>query len=150
MEKTDWDGRFMNLAKEARSWTKGLGAGVDRGVGACVVSPSRRQFSLGFAGFPRGVADTAERLASPKFRANHTIHAELNAILNAGANLEGWTMYVTECPCVHCACAIAQAGIKRLVAPNPNRGSNWYGSQLEGAETLRKAGVIIDRVSIVR
>ena len=141
-----WDRRFMRLAHEARSWTKGLGAGVDRGVGACAVSPTKSQVSLGYAGFPRGISDAPERLQSQDFRCSHTVHAELNVILNARTNLEGWTIYSTECPCAQCSNAIVQAGIARVVSPSPNRQSSWYGSQLEGAETLREAGVVIDRM----
>lgn len=143
-----WDTRFLRLAVEARSWTKGLGAGVDRGVGACVVSPNRHQFSLGYAGFPQGVDDNPERLASPDYRAYHTVHAELNAILNARCSVEGWTIYVTEAPCHECSNAIIQAGIKRAVTGVPRRDSSWYRSQLEGRETMREAGLIIDTLEM--
>ena len=133
-----WDLRFMGLALQARSWTKGLGNGIiDRGVGACVVSPDKSQFSLGFAGFPKGIADTPERLASAEYRSYHTVHAELNAILNAKTSLVGWTLYSTECPCAECSNAIVQAGIVRVVSTSP---------QLEGTETLREAGLIVDRM----
>lgn len=141
-----WDERFMRLAAEARSWTKGLGLGVDRGVGACIVSPSRHQFSLGYAGFPRGIADKPERLAEPEFRMYSTVHAELNAILNARCSVEGWTIYVTEAPCHDCSNAIVQAGIKRAVTGSPRRDSRWYRSQLEGRETMREAGLIVDNL----
>ena len=143
---TKWDERFMGLALQARSWTKGIGAGVDRGVGACVVSPDRRQFSLGFAGFPKGIKDTPDRLASAEFRSYHTVHAELNAILNAGTSLVGWTIYSTECPCAECSNAIVQAGITRVVSTPPRRSSNWHRSQLEGAETMCESGLIVDRM----
>ena len=143
---TKWDERFMGLALQARSWTKGIGAGVDRGVGACVVSPNRHQFSLGYAGFPQGIDDNPERLADPEFRMYHTVHAELNAILNARCSVEGWTIYVTEAPCHDCSNAIVQSGIKRAVTGPPRRDSNWHRSQLEGAETMRESGLIVDRM----
>lgn len=144
---TKWDERFMGLALQARSWTKGLGNGIiDRGVGACVVSPDKSQFSLGFAGFPRGIADTLERMASPEFRSHHTVHAELNAILNAKTSLVGWTLYSTECPCAECSNAIVQAGIARVVSTPPRQASNWHSSQLEGSNTLREVGIIVDRM----
>ena len=141
-----WDTRFMELAAVARSWTKGIGAGVDRGVGACVVSPNRHRFSLGFSGFPAGIEDTPERLASPEFRMYHTVHAELNAILNARCNVEGWTIYVTEAPCHDCSNAIIAAGIKRAVTGAPRRDSSWHRSQLEGRETMQEAGLIVDTI----
>ena len=142
-----WDQRFLDLAGLARSWTKGLGNGIiDRGVGACVVSPDKSQFSLGFAGFPKGIKDTPERLANAEYRVYHTVHAELNAILNARTSLVGWTLYSTECPCAECSNAIVQAGIVRVVSAPPRSTSNWHRSQLEGADTLREAGIIVDRM----
>jgi dCMP deaminase len=138
---TKWDERFLGLAREARSWVKG----PDLGVGACVVSPDRRGFSLGYSGLPRGIDDTEMRITSQEFKDHNMVHAELNAILNAGRNLTDWTMYATTCPCSQCAAAIIQAGISRVVSPAPQRGSRWYGSQLEGAEMLREASKLIVR-----
>ena len=45
----------------------------------------------------------------------YVCHSELNAILNAGKDLHGSTMYVTLFPCNECAKAIIQSGIKRIV-----------------------------------
>lgn len=45
------------------------------------------------------------------------VHAEANAIFNAarvGISLNGATIYVTKFPCIMCANAIIQVGIKRL------------------------------------
>jgi len=138
---TKWDQRFMRLALEARSWVKG----PDLGVGACVVSPDRRSFSLGYSGLPQGVKDTTQRITSHEFKDHNLVHAELNAILNAGRNLTNWSMYSTTCPCSQCAAAIIQAGILRLVSPPPVSGSRWHRSQLEGADMLREAGKHIIR-----
>lgn len=140
---TDWDRRFIRLADEARTWTKGLGVGVDRGVGACVVSPNKRQLSLGYAGFPRGVEDTPGRLASKDYRDHATVHAEVNAILNAQCDLTEWTLYATSCPCSHCMAVAIQAGITRVVARPPDRTSSWHRSQLEGREMAREAGLML-------
>lgn len=136
---TDWDARGMRLALEARTWVKG----PDLGVGACVVSPDRRLFSLGYSGLPRGMADTEERITLPEYKDYHMVHAELNAILNAGRSLVGWTIYATTCPCAHCAGAIIQAGIARVVSPPPMRGNRWHRHHLEGREALREAGVTV-------
>ena len=141
-----WDERFLRLAVEARSWVKG----PDRGVGACVVSPDARQFSLGFSGLPRGMIDTDLRISTQEFKDNHMIHAELNAILNAGQDLSGWTMYATTCPCAGCAGAIIQSGISRVVSPKPQIDNRWSWSQLEGAEAMRECGVEIVRVRNLR
>lgn len=132
-----WDTRFMRLALEARSWVKG----PDLGVGACLVSPDRRGFSLGYSGLPRGMSDTDLRMTEPEFKDYHMVHAELNAILNAPGPVVGWSIYATTCPCAHCAAAIIQAGIVRVVSPAPQRGGRWHRHQLEGREALREVGV---------
>lgn len=136
MKNNKWDIRFMRLAVEARSWVKG----PDLGVGACVVSPDRRGFSLGFSGLPRGMEDTDERITQLEFKDYHLVHAELNAILNAGRSVVGWTMYATTCPCAHCSAAMIQAGIVRVVSPPPFDG-RWKRHHLEGRDALRECSV---------
>ncbi|UFK26696.1 deoxycytidylate deaminase [Roseobacter phage RDJL6] len=140
-----WDRRFMNLALEARTWVKG----PDLGVGACVVSPDRRGFSLGYSGLPRGMNDEDERITDPAFKDFHMVHAELNAILNASRSVVGWTMYSTTHPCSHCASAIIQAGIVRVVAPWPMTKdavkSRWYPHWCHARRAFEEAGVEIER-----
>lgn len=58
------------------------------------------------------------RQAHSEWSSQNEIHAELNSILYAARNglaIEGATMYVTLSPCIDCAKAIAQSGIKQLV-----------------------------------
>lgn len=146
-EITHWDERFMRLALEARSWVKG----PDLGVGACVVSPDRRGFSPGYSGLPRGMDDSHYRITHTWYKDYHVVHAELNAILNAARSVVGWTLYSTTCPCSHCAAAIIQAGIVRVVspAPNPDAHTNrWLHSQTEGVCSLRECGVKVDRMEL--
>lgn len=137
-----WDYRFMRLALEARDWVKG----PDVGVGACVVSPDRRGFSLGYSGLPRGMEDTEFRITDTWYKDHHMVHAELNAILNASRSVVGWTLYSTTCPCARCAAAAIQAGIVRVVSPAPDRESRWYESQLEGSRALRECGVVTEHM----
>ena len=136
-----WDRRFMRLALEARRWVKG----PDKGVGACVVSPDRRLFSLGYSGLARGMADDPARITQAEFKDYHMVHAELNAILNAGRSVQGWTLYSTTHPCAHCAAAIVQAGVVRVVSPEVlGPDSRWRRHHLEAREALRECGVKIN------
>ena len=129
----------MSLALQARSWVKG----PDLGVGACVVNPDRRGFSLGYSGLPRGLEDTEHRITMPNYKDYHIIHAELNAILNAPGPVKGWSMYVTTFPCAHCCGAIIQAGILKVISPGPSHETRWFRHQLKGREALREAGIKI-------
>ena len=62
------------------------------------------------------------------------IHAEQNALLQAGRDAESATLYVNAFPCKICAKLIINAGIRRVVM------SGEY-SDKEGLEYLRMAGV---------
>jgi len=133
-----WDNRFMALAEQARTWVKG----PDLGVGACVVSPDHRGFSLGYSGLPKGMKDTNELITKPEFKDFCIVHAELNAILNASRSVVGWTMYSTTHPCSHCASAIVQAGITRVVALKViDRESRWATSWAMAQTIFKEAGV---------
>jgi len=107
-----WTGRFIALAEHIAGWSKD----PSTKVGAVLVSPDRSRIVHGYNGFPRGVGDAEERYNNRDQKYKLTVHAELNAILNAGERLTGWTLYVTPLPpCNECAKAIIQAGIKTVV-----------------------------------
>lgn len=132
-----WDRRFMRLALEARSWVKG----PDLGVGACVVDPFGRLLSLGYSGYPRGFGDTETLLTSKTCKDKFMVHAEANAILNAGRSVAGWTLYSTKAPCTHCCALMMQAAIARIVSPEPEESSSWYPNQVEGLMVAQNAGI---------
>lgn len=67
---------------------------------------------------PVEVLDPEHRSEHSKWSDINEIHAEMNALLFAskhGLSVNGATMYVTLSPCIQCAKAIAQSGIKTLV-----------------------------------
>src|SRR5688500_5156690 len=68
-------------------------------VGAVLVSPDQRVLGTGYNGSPRGLPHCED--AGCLLIAGHctrTIHAELNAILNAKGDLSGSTLYITMYP----------------------------------------------------
>ncbi len=87
-------------------------------VGACIVDNSNVILSTGYNGFPFGCSDDVfpwDREGSDT-KYNYVVHAELNAILNAGGrSLKGAKIYVDLFPCNECAKAIIQSGIKEVV-----------------------------------
>ncbi len=112
-----WDSRFLSLAHHVAQWSKD----ISTRVGAVIVDHNRVIVSTGYNGFPRGVADDPALLADRATKYELVIHAEVNAILFAGRELDGCTIYVWPMPpCSRCASVIAQSGITRVVAPAPS------------------------------
>ena len=115
-EYLSWDEYFMGVALLAAQRSKD----PNTQVGACIVSAERIILSTGYNGFPKGCSDDSYPW-SREGSANDTkypyvVHAELNAILNAGGkSLQGATIYVALFPCNECAKAIIQSGIAEVV-----------------------------------
>jgi dCMP deaminase len=115
---TLWDHRWLDMALMVSSWSKD----PRYQIGAVIVR-DRQLLSIGYNGFPKGYPDDAEKLADRKAKNLLTIHAEKNAIYNAGQNgvkINGATIYVWGLPtCSQCMNGIAQVGIKRVVSAYP-------------------------------
>lgn len=112
----NWDARFLKLALHIARWSKD----PSTQVGCVVVGPDREIRSTGFNGFPRGIADSAERLGDRAQKYPLVCHAEENAIMHAariGVSLKSCAAYVTWPPCTRCARSLIQAGIALIVYP---------------------------------
>ncbi len=141
--KTDWAGRYLELARLVSTWSKDPSSSV----GAVVVGDHGQILSTGYNGFPRGVHDTEERLNDRETKYKFTIHAEMNCVFNAAlsnVSLQGATMYVFGLPICHeCAKGIAQSGISEVVLPAPsiNTAPKWEESWKTSVEIFEEAGV---------
>ena len=116
MTMTDWDKRFLQLAKHISEWSKD----PSTQVGCVVVGPDRELRSTGFNGLPRGIEDNEQRLNNREIKYPLICHAEENAIIHAariGMSLKDCTAYVTWPPCTRCARSLIQAGISTIVYP---------------------------------
>ena len=134
-----WDKRFYEMAKTVASWSKDPICQV----GAVVVAPDKKQFSMGYNGLPSKMADDPEILENVEAKNRHTIHAEMNCILNSPQRLEGWTLYVTKYPCKDCALAIVQSGITRVVAPAIKQQSKWVKNCTNAKKVFGSCGIIV-------
>ena len=76
---TNWDKRFLKLAKHISEWSKD----PSTKVGCVVVGPDRELRSTGFNGLPRGIEDNEERLNNREIKYPLICHAEENAIMHA-------------------------------------------------------------------
>ncbi len=113
---TNWDKRFLKLAKHISEWSKD----PSTKVGCVVVGPDRELRSTGFNGLPRGIEDNEQRLNNREIKYPLICHAEENAIMHAariGISLKDCTAYVTWPPCTRCARSLIQAGISTIVYP---------------------------------
>lgn len=139
-----WDKRFCELSKFVADWSKDPSAKV----GAVVVSKRGGAAGLGYNGFPVGVEDSAERLQNKEVKLDMVIHAEQNALINAGYKTEGSTIYVWGKPiCSRCAGLIIQAGVKRVMALCPDATpatSKWHATGKRAIEMFTEAGIEVN------
>lgn len=137
--KAHWHHRFLALAAHVAQWS----LDPDKKVGAAIVRPDKTIASLGFNGFPRGIADNA-RLEDKEMKRELVVHAEINAILHAREPLHGYTLYVWPLlPCVRCAASIIQSGIKEIVSVPLKGESAWSQTTELANQMLREANVTV-------
>lgn len=113
--RAKWDRRFLDMAELVASWSKD----PSTKFGAVIVRPDLTICSVGYNGFPRGVADLTQHLEDRAEKYERVIHAEVNAILSASESLRGYTIYIHPPgpvpSCARCTTCIIQAGITRVV-----------------------------------
>ena len=143
-----WDTRFCEMAKFVSEWSKDPNAKV----GAVIFSKRGGDVSVGYNGFPMGVEDSAERLQDQEMKLELVVHAEQNALIASGSRAAGATLYVWGKPvCARCAGSIIQAGIKRVVALNPDSvaaDSKWHKTGKVSHQIFLEAGVEVDFYSV--
>ena len=117
-DRPSWDEYFMDMAELAKTRSRDPKCQV----GAVIVREEDNDnivLATGYNGLARGVLDLAPRILGDRSeKLCWMCHAETNAIYNAArlgvATLKGATMYVTKFPCMMCANAIIQVGLKRI------------------------------------
>lgn len=132
-----WDGWMLDMARFVATRSRD----PSTKVGAVIARPDHTIAAIGYNGLPRGVADD-ERLLDRTWKYAATVHAEVNAILNAREPVRGCTLYVAPLhPCANCASVIIQAGIARVVAAQPAEPERWAESFRIAAAILAEAGI---------
>ena len=138
------DEYFMNLAHEVSKRS----TCTRRQIGAIIVSDTGEIRSTGYNGNPRGlphcddmgcIRDQLKIPSGTRMETCTAVHAEQNALIQAGANSRGGTMYSTIVPCPICARMIINAQISRVVY------SGDY-SDTEGLEILKRVGIEVIRL----
>lgn len=141
------DERFIALTREIAEWSKD----PSTKVGAIIVGDKGQIVSQGYNGFPRGFNDSSERYFTRSMKYKYIIHAEANAIYNAlynGASVEGCTIYVHGLPpCLECAKAIVQSGIKRVVTDS-KPDERWVQSNQDALDIFNEANIEFEYLEI--
>lgn len=141
-----WDRRFLELAKMISSWSKD----PSTGVGAVIVNDQKQVVGMGFNGFARGVIDDPERYNNRPLKYKMVVHAEQNAIIQAGKDAIGGKLYVYPSfwhpnICHDCAKLAIQAGIACVVGykadPDNPRIANWKESIELSGQMFKEAGI---------
>lgn len=146
-----WDRRFLDLSALVATWSKD----PSTRVGAVVVRPNHTIASTGYNGFPRGCSDASEVYADRELKYARVVHAELNALLHASEQLEGYTLYSSFIgvgpSCDRCSAHIIQTGINRVVHrvdPDPDESAlRWADSIQRGLDMYEEAGIDVVALS---
>jgi dCMP deaminase len=142
MNKNKWDLRFIELAEHISMWSKDK----NTKIGAVIVNKSQRIISTGFNGFPIGADDSIEERYHRDKKYFYTEHAERNAIFSAaekGDSTRDALIYINKYyPCVDCARAIIQSGIKTVICSKPDfKNEKWGESWTISDELFKECGV---------
>lgn len=136
-ERPSWDDYFLRMALLVATRATCL----RRQVGAVLVR-DRRVIATGYNGSIRGdVHCIDDGCLMENGHCIRCVHAELNALLQCASSTQhsvGATLYSTDFPCVHCAKALVQAEVAKVVylAEYPDNNS---------ATVLRRGGVALSR-----
>jgi len=140
------DEYFTNIAYEVSRRSTCL----RRQIGAIVVSDVGEIKSTGYNGNPRGlphceevgcIRDILGIESGTRMETCTAVHAEQNALIQAGTNALGGTLYSTIVPCPICARMIINAKIRRVVY------SGDYSDE-QGLELLRQAGIEVNKIKM--
>ncbi len=120
MTRPTWDEYFMNIVHQLKKRS----TCTRRQFGAIVVNSKKEIVSTGYNGVVRG-AEHCEEIGCIKDEMDvesgmghgicPAVHAEQNALIQAGKDAEGATIYLNGFPCKICARLIVNSGIKRLI-----------------------------------
>jgi len=153
-----WDRHFLGLAL----YHSRLSKDPSTRVGSVIVGPDREILSAGFNGFPRGIADTLERLNDRETKLQLVVHAEMNALLAAartGMRLKGCVLFLacTDAsgiiwggpPCTRCTVEMIQVGISEIVSyPIKTAPSKWHGDLMVARSLLDEARITYREITV--
>jgi dCMP deaminase len=134
MERPGWPETWMAMAHTLakRSYDPRLK------VGCIIVSNDNKWVvGLGYNGNARSFPNLPDSLEPGE---SGFVHAEINALINAGQPVYGGTVYLTHSPCLACAKALINAGVQVVWYAEPYRDT-------KPLEWLEMAGIRAQRLT---
>jgi dCMP deaminase len=128
IDRVDWNALWMDFAISVSNRS----CDPKHTVGAVIIDMNNEKvLSFGYNGDEKGGSNKRDSLEHGK---SGFLHAEINALIKYPYGVDA-KMYVTLSPCIMCAKAIINAGIKQVI----------YLEQYceEGIELLEKRGVLV-------
>lgn len=110
-KQLSWDEYFMGIADEVAKKSKDPSSQN----GCVIVDERHRPVSFGYNGTIQGADESKMTLSERPMKYYFAIHSEMNALLFAGRDLSGCTLYNKMATCENCLKYCLQAGIKRFV-----------------------------------
>lgn len=142
-----WDLRFLELAKLVAGWSKD----PSTQTGAVFVGRENKIISVGYNGFPSGIADTEARLNDRETKYSMIVHCEMNALLSASQSVRGSTLYTWPfMSCDRCCVHMIQAGVTRVVAPKaaPDKEERWGEAFVKTRALFKEAGIPLVEIEL--
>ena len=161
--------KFIDYYMDIAELTSKLSSAIRLNVGAVIVK-GNKILGTGYNGMPSGWTNECEYKeympgdlrdselypleeydatveSNRRFRLvtkDEVLHAEMNVISKVSASTEsseGATLFVTHAPCIHCAKAIYQSGIKKVFYRDEYRDN-------KGLEFLSQGGIDVTKYTI--
>lgn len=143
--QTEWDMIFLEESMRLSRRSKD----PSTQVGALIVSPDRRRKYSGYNGFPSKMDDNPEWYATREEKYERIIHGEMNALILAGADVQGYTLYTWPfMSCHRCFVHMAQAGITRFVSPIPfgDAATRWASAIEKTKQYAREMALVVEEL----
>lgn len=132
------DQKYMEVAKLISTWSKD----PSTQVGCVIVNKEDQIIAQGYNGFPRKVLDKKERYTNKNVKYTMIVHAEANAIISAGHECRGSSVYIYGLPCCNeCAKLIIQSGIKNVIMCAEDISEKWKESFYVTKTMFEESGV---------
>ncbi len=146
MKRPSWDEYFAKIAEDVAKRS----TCIRHQFGAVIVNDRKEIVATGYNGPVRGAVhcidvgclkDKCGIASGTGHDICQAVHAEQNALLQAGKLSRGSTLYVNAFPCKICARLSVNAGIVRFVT------SGTYTDE-EGLKILGDANVVVDHIDL--